>query len=83
MEDTKTSQSGQRQREGGQIQKKQALLAATGSACPSLGRDDGKNKETPDSDSEPVQVECPECGFANTFWGTKTLGGRCFRGMWR
>ncbi|WP_251977661.1 DEAD/DEAH box helicase [Salinicola avicenniae] len=25
----------------------------------------------PDSDSEPVQVECPECGFANTFWGKR------------
>lgn len=25
----------------------------------------------PDGDSEPVQVECPECGFANTFWGKR------------
>ncbi|WP_189444161.1 DEAD/DEAH box helicase [Salinicola rhizosphaerae] len=25
----------------------------------------------PDADSEPVQVECPECGFANTFWGKR------------
>lgn len=25
----------------------------------------------PDSDSEPVQVECPECGFANVFWGKR------------
>ncbi|WP_110708062.1 DEAD/DEAH box helicase [Salinicola sp. CR57] len=25
----------------------------------------------PDSESEPVQVECPECGFANTFWGKR------------
>ncbi|WP_438768268.1 DEAD/DEAH box helicase [Kushneria sp. TE3] len=25
----------------------------------------------PDSDSEPVQVECPECGFANIFWGKR------------
>lgn len=25
----------------------------------------------PDSDSEPVQVECPECGHANLFWGKR------------
>ncbi|WP_110640711.1 DEAD/DEAH box helicase [Salinicola sp. CPA57] len=25
----------------------------------------------PDGESEPVQVECPECGFANTFWGKR------------
>lgn len=25
----------------------------------------------PDSDSEPVQVECPECDFANVFWGKR------------
>ncbi|QSX31438.1 DEAD/DEAH box helicase [Shewanella cyperi] len=26
-------------------------------------------KPRPDSRSVPVQVPCPECGFANTFWG--------------
>nr|WP_298968029.1 DEAD/DEAH box helicase [uncultured Halomonas sp.] len=25
----------------------------------------------PDSDSEPVQVECPECGHANLYWGKR------------
>mgnify|MGYP002724282816 CR=1 FL=1 len=25
----------------------------------------------PDSDSEPVQVECPACGHANLFWGKR------------
>ena len=25
----------------------------------------------PDSDSEPVQVECPDCGHANLFWGKR------------
>ncbi|WP_084055399.1 DEAD/DEAH box helicase [Carnimonas nigrificans] len=25
----------------------------------------------PAADTEPVQVECPECGFANLFWGRK------------
>ncbi|WP_244613394.1 DEAD/DEAH box helicase [Modicisalibacter radicis] len=25
----------------------------------------------PDSDSEPVQVECPQCGHANLFWGKR------------
>jgi len=25
----------------------------------------------PDGESEPVQVECPECSFANTFWGKR------------
>ncbi|SHE59507.1 ATP-dependent helicase IRC3 [Modicisalibacter ilicicola DSM 19980] len=25
----------------------------------------------PDSDSEPVQVECPSCGHANLFWGKR------------
>ncbi|MCK0713695.1 DEAD/DEAH box helicase family protein [Chromohalobacter sarecensis] len=25
----------------------------------------------PDSDAEPVQVECPECGHANLFWGKR------------
>lgn len=25
----------------------------------------------PDSDSEPVQVACPECGHANLFWGKR------------
>ncbi|WP_227368915.1 DEAD/DEAH box helicase [Halomonas sp. M20] len=25
----------------------------------------------PDSDSEPVQVECPACGHANMFWGKR------------
>ncbi|OLO05194.1 DEAD/DEAH box helicase [Salinicola socius] len=25
----------------------------------------------PDGESEPVQVECPECGFANIFWGKR------------
>ncbi|WP_110685980.1 DEAD/DEAH box helicase [Salinicola aestuarinus] len=25
----------------------------------------------PDSESEPVQVECPACGFANIFWGKR------------
>lgn len=29
----------------------------------------------PDSDSEPVQVLCPSCGFANTFWGHLTPEG--------
>ncbi len=43
----------------------------------------------PDSDSEPVQVECPECGHANLFWGKRDgelviehFGRRC-RGWWR
>ena len=39
----------------------------------------------PDPDSEPVQVFCPECGFANIFWGktdgaghvTEHYGRRC------
>ncbi|WP_240550000.1 DEAD/DEAH box helicase [Vreelandella titanicae] len=25
----------------------------------------------PDSDSEPVQVECPDCGHANLYWGKR------------
>ncbi len=25
----------------------------------------------PDSDSEPVQVPCPDCGHANLFWGKR------------
>ncbi|ANG61103.1 ATP-dependent helicase [Marinobacterium aestuarii] len=39
----------------------------------------------PDSDSEPVQIFCPGCGFANIFWGktdgagtvTEHFGRRC------
>ncbi len=27
------------------------------------------------SDNQPVQVFCPACGFANTFWGKMTAGG--------
>jgi len=30
----------------------------------------------PDSDSEPVQVLCPGCGFANTFWGKTDSDGK-------
>ncbi len=30
----------------------------------------------PDSDSEPVQVFCPGCGFANIFWGRTDSEGR-------
>ncbi|MFC4258112.1 DEAD/DEAH box helicase family protein [Marinobacter lacisalsi] len=30
----------------------------------------------PDSDSEPVQVFCPGCGFANIFWGKTDDDGR-------
>ena len=33
----------------------------------------GTNK--PSSDSEPVMVFCPECDFANTFWGKKNPDG--------
>lgn len=29
----------------------------------------------PDSDSVPVMVPCPECGFANTFWGKVDADG--------
>lgn len=29
----------------------------------------------PHSDSQPVQVFCPGCGFANTFWGKTTENG--------
>lgn len=30
----------------------------------------------PDSDAVPVQVFCPACGFANTFWGHQDSDGR-------
>jgi DNA repair protein RadD len=30
----------------------------------------------PDSDSEPVQVFCPGCGFANIFWGKTDSDGK-------
>ncbi|MCF6455207.1 DEAD/DEAH box helicase family protein [Pseudoalteromonas sp. MMG024] len=30
----------------------------------------------PNSDSEPVQVLCPGCGFANTFWGKTDSDGK-------
>lgn len=30
----------------------------------------------PDNDSEPVQVLCPGCGFANTFWGKTDSDGK-------
>ncbi|MFC6670392.1 DEAD/DEAH box helicase [Marinobacterium aestuariivivens] len=30
----------------------------------------------PDSDSEPVQVFCPGCGFANIFWGRTDSDGK-------
>lgn len=30
----------------------------------------------PDSDSEPVQVFCPGCGFANIFWGKTDADGQ-------
>ncbi|EXJ12774.1 MULTISPECIES: DEAD/DEAH box helicase [Nitrincola] len=30
----------------------------------------------PDSDSEVVQVFCPSCGFANSFWGHKDVTGQ-------
>ncbi|NVK40596.1 MAG: DEAD/DEAH box helicase [Oceanospirillaceae bacterium] len=30
----------------------------------------------PDSDSEPVQVFCPGCGFANIFWGRTDSAGQ-------
>lgn len=30
----------------------------------------------PNSDSEPVQVMCPGCGFANTFWGKTDENGQ-------
>lgn len=30
----------------------------------------------PDSDSVPVQVFCPACGFANTFWGKMDADGQ-------
>lgn len=30
----------------------------------------------PDPNSEPVQVECPGCGFANLFWGKKDAQGQ-------
>ncbi|HLV78523.1 MAG TPA: DEAD/DEAH box helicase [Marinobacter sp.] len=30
----------------------------------------------PDPDSEPVQVFCPACGFANIFWGKTDTGGQ-------
>ncbi|MFO7529444.1 MAG: DEAD/DEAH box helicase [Marinobacter sp.] len=30
----------------------------------------------PNPDSEPVQVFCPGCGFANIFWGKTDSGGR-------
>jgi len=30
----------------------------------------------PDSDSEPVQVFCPACGFANIFWGKTDAAGQ-------
>lgn len=29
----------------------------------------------PAADTELVQVDCPACGFANTFWGRKTAAG--------
>ncbi|CDG53732.1 putative nucleic acid ATP-dependent helicase [Halomonas sp. A3H3] len=28
-------------------------------------------KPKPDSDSEPVQIECPDCGHANLYWGKR------------
>ncbi|WP_312393613.1 DEAD/DEAH box helicase [Mixta calida] len=36
---------------------------------PEVGAPKGK------SDNEPVQVFCPACGFANTFWGKTTADG--------
>ncbi|MGL5947648.1 MAG: DEAD/DEAH box helicase [Aeromonas sp.] len=33
-------------------------------------------EKRPHSDSEPVQVLCPGCGFANTFWGKSDSDGR-------
>ena len=33
----------------------------------------GSNK--PSSDSEPVMIFCPQCDFANTFWGKKDADG--------
>lgn len=33
-------------------------------------------EKKPNSDSEPVQVFCPGCGFANIFWGKKDSQGQ-------
>lgn len=33
-------------------------------------------EKKPDSDSEPVQVFCPGCGFANIFWGKTDSNGQ-------
>ncbi len=32
-------------------------------------------QQKPQGDSQPVQVFCPACGFANTFWGKTTADG--------
>lgn len=37
--------------------------------APEVGAPKGK------SDNVPVQVFCPACGFANTFWGKTTADG--------